>query len=662
MPVLPQFIPECSVRGFRCERTVQQIGDVVLCNGTAVTLCPEGSFCPTPMEISDCPRGHFCRVASYKPSACFLSAVSCPDVGMAEPQKGWVALFLFIVLGLIAMIAKIAFYFYYDRFVKRRIDPIDYLRMEQSATLKLSKTLYKMCNASNNNRSNSWRAASNAFDKVETSLSDSGRHLIIKNRDVESANSEIRVDLEQIPIPENIRMNSDSSDSSSSHQPANLREIMMIVQRHRRSQRSGVRAEPFSFRRIESPMSIDFADLNFRLKGSSKCILQDISGSIQGGAITALMGPSGSGKTTLLTLLRGRAHYGKVEGSIFVNGMKVKSLKEFSRTIGFAPQDDIMYDDLTVEENLIYAAILFNKRGYYDERAVMPMVRHVLDMLGLDFVRHSIVGNAESKGISGGQKKRVSVGMEFVKEPALLLLDEPTSGLDAATSISLLHSLHHLSNRGVTIVATIHQPRREIFELFDYLILLAPEGRLVYCGRAASIVAHLHSIHYDCPPQSNPADFMMDILAGSVKPTNARKPPPVTIIHKQLARAWRERALALPMAAQVSSTADFVYPRDIGGSHDKYWMLFYRVFKVVLLRELRRANRSFNTFVIDNAVMFIIGALIALLFGEMLIGSSSFTSQITGMELTFGILTMQQSLRLFGNDTVTKCLESVALL
>src|SRR5690606_14627693 len=94
------------------------------------------------------------------------------------------------------------------------------------------------------------------------------------------------------------------------------------------------------------------------------------------------------------------------------------------------------------------------------------------------------------------------------------------------------------------------------------------------------------------------------------------------------------------------------YPRDIGGSTDKYWMLFYRVFKVVLLRELRRANRSFNTFVIDNAVMFIIGALIALLFGEMMIGSSSFTSQVTGMELTFGILTMQQSLRLFGNDTV----------
>src|SRR3546814_344677 len=153
--------------------------------------------------------------------------------------KGWIALFLFIMLALIAMIAKIAFYFYYDQFVKRRIDPIDYLRMEQSATLKLSKTLYKMCNTGNT-RSDSWRPASNAFEKVETYLSDSGRHLVIKNRDLESASGEIRVDLEQIPIPANIRMDSDSTDSSAtSNQPGNLREIMMIVQRHRRSQRNG---------------------------------------------------------------------------------------------------------------------------------------------------------------------------------------------------------------------------------------------------------------------------------------------------------------------------------------------------------------------------------------------------------------------------------------
>jgi ABC-type multidrug transport system ATPase subunit len=204
----------------------------------------------------------------------------------------------------------------------------------------------------------------------------------------------------------------------------------------------------FQFQPVSNPLTLTFDHLYYTLHSNGISILKDIYGQFLPYNITALMGSSGAGKTTLLSLLRGKTSSGTISGEIYVNKDKVGSLAPFSNCMGFVPQDDIMYDELTVSENLKYAAMLFNRRGYVNIPEVLPMVHHTMELLGLSFIKHSIVGkdslsllfallfrfltfpislgSPSVKGISGGQKKRVSIGMELMKEPALFFLDEPT--------------------------------------------------------------------------------------------------------------------------------------------------------------------------------------------------------------------------------------------
>jgi ABC-type multidrug transport system ATPase subunit len=124
----------------------------------------------------------------------------------------------------------------------------------------------------------------------------------------------------------------------------------------------------------------------------------------------------------LLNLLRDQTPYAYTTGSIKING-KEESLGSFRSEMAFVPQDDIMYDDLTVEENVLYAAVLFNKRNFTKKSQCLLLVDHMLGLLGLNFIRFSVVGSPDKRGISGGQKKRVSVAMELTKEAALFFLD-----------------------------------------------------------------------------------------------------------------------------------------------------------------------------------------------------------------------------------------------
>jgi ABC-type multidrug transport system fused ATPase/permease subunit len=185
----------------------------------------------------------------------------------------------------------------------------------------------------------------------------------------------------------------------------------------------------FAFQVVTEPLCISFDSLNLNLKKNGAPILQEIFGTIKPFSVTALMGASGAGKTTLLSLLRGQANFATTSGKIYVNGREVESLIPHRNQMAFVPQDDIVYDNLTVEENIVYSAILFNKRGFTTRQQVLPMVVYIMDLLGITFIRHSIVGSPDEKGISGGQKKRTSVAMELTKEAKFFLLDEPTSGM-----------------------------------------------------------------------------------------------------------------------------------------------------------------------------------------------------------------------------------------
>ena len=172
-------------------------------------------------------------------------------------------------------------------------------------------------------------------------------------------------------------------------------------------------------------IDFEFHDLTLTLKGSEqKQVVQGVTGSLRGGAVHAIMGPSGAGKTSFMTTLAGKAHYGTTTGVVLLNG-KPESIRKYKKVVGFVPQEDIMHRTLSVSENLLFYAQLRLDVGVTSEQREELLVE-LLGVLGLTDVKDSLIGDEETRGISGGQRKRVNIGMELVASPTVLFLDEPT--------------------------------------------------------------------------------------------------------------------------------------------------------------------------------------------------------------------------------------------
>ncbi|KAM0825285.1 hypothetical protein ACQ4PT_069653 [Festuca glaucescens] len=263
-------------------------------------------------------------------------------------------------------------------------------------------------------------------------------------------------------------------------------------------------------------IEIAFKDLTLTLKGSKKKLLRSVTGKLMPGRVAAFMGPSGAGKTTFLNAIAGKATGCDTSGLVLING-KVEPIRAYKRIIGFVPQDDIVHGNLTVEENL-----WFNARcrlsGDMSKADKVLVVERVIESLGLQAVRDSLVGDVEQRGISGGQRKRVNVGLEMVMEPSVLILDEPTSGLDSASSLLLLRALRREALEGVNISMVVHQPSYTLYRMFDDLILLAKGGMTVYHGPVKKVEEYFSGLGIVVPDRVNPPDYYIDILEGIVKP------------------------------------------------------------------------------------------------------------------------------------------------
>lgn len=253
----------------------------------------------------------------------------------------------------------------------------------------------------------------------------------------------------------------------------------------------------------------------------SKLILSNIHMLCKPGTLTGIMGPSGSGKTTLLNALAGRVRTvleptdtplvpsrTQLTGSILLNGHRAtqEALRKYSK---YVMQRDELLGYLTVEESIRYSAYLKMKGKTRKEQDAK--VESTISELGLQSCRHVLVGDEELKGISGGQKKRVSVALELLTDPPLLFLDEPTSGLDSSLAFDVMKVLSRLAKRGKTMIATIHQPRPQIFQMLDNLVILA-EGQVIYHGAAAQVTDYLNSIGYPVPTGYATSDFLLDLL------------------------------------------------------------------------------------------------------------------------------------------------------
>lgn len=228
------------------------------------------------------------------------------------------------------------------------------------------------------------------------------------------------------------------------------------------------------------------------------------------GEILAMLGPSGSGKTTLLTALGGRLS-GHLSGKITYNGQPFSG--SIKRRTGFVAQDDVLYPHLTVFETLLFTALLRLPQTVSKQDKVQH-VEHVIQELGLNRCQNSMIGGPLFRGISGGEKKRVSIGQEMLINPSLLLLDEPTSGLDSTTALRILTTVKGLANGGRTVITTIHQPSSRLYHMFDKLLLLS-EGCPIYYGMASTAVEYFSSIGFAPSITTiNPADLLLDLANG----------------------------------------------------------------------------------------------------------------------------------------------------
>lgn len=249
----------------------------------------------------------------------------------------------------------------------------------------------------------------------------------------------------------------------------------------------------------------------------SKRLLGGVDLCVMPGELVGLMGPSGAGKSTLISALNG--YVPPTEGAVTINGRDLyRNFGEFQGLVGYVPQDDIMHADLTVEEALYFSARLRLPIDFTDQE-IAERIAKVLDELGLTGCEKTRIGNAERRGVSGGQRKRVNVAMELLTDPPLLFLDEPTSGLSSEDALSLMQLLRRLADSGKTIILTIHQPSLDVYRLMDNLIVVgkdahaAASGQLVYFGPAFpdAIAFFDTAVSATNPPQS--ADGVLRGLA-----------------------------------------------------------------------------------------------------------------------------------------------------
>ncbi|VAI90131.1 unnamed protein product [Triticum turgidum subsp. durum] len=248
-------------------------------------------------------------------------------------------------------------------------------------------------------------------------------------------------------------------------------------------------------------------------RSSCKHILKGIGGSVDPGEILALMGPSGSGKTTLLKILGGRLG-GAVKGQITYNDTPYSPC--LKRRMGFVTQDDVLFPQLTVEETLVFAAFL-RLPARMSKQQKRDRVDAIIAELNLERCRHTKIGGAFVRGVSGGERKRTSIGYEILVDPSLLLLDEPTSGLDSTSASKLIVILQRLAkSTRRTIITTIHQPSSRMFHMFDKLLLIS-EGHAIYHGKARDCMHHFSSLGFTPEIPMNPAEFLLDLATGNLE-------------------------------------------------------------------------------------------------------------------------------------------------
>ncbi|XP_071728805.1 ABC transporter G family member 6-like [Rutidosis leptorrhynchoides] len=265
----------------------------------------------------------------------------------------------------------------------------------------------------------------------------------------------------------------------------------------------------FGNRESTPATSSDEAVGNERLFSPSKFLLNDISGQARDGEILAVLGASGSGKSTLIDALANRIAKESLKGKVTLNGEQLES--ELLKVISaYVRQDDLLYPMLTVEETLMYAAEFRLPRTLSKSKKKLR-VEALIDQLGLRNASKTVIGDEGHRGVSGGERRRVSIGIDIIHDPIILLLDEPTSGLDSTSSYMVVKVLQRIAQSGSIVIMSVHQPSFRILGLLDRLLFLS-RGQTVYSGSPNNLPLYFSDFGYPIPDQENPTEFALDLI------------------------------------------------------------------------------------------------------------------------------------------------------
>ncbi|XP_048364709.1 broad substrate specificity ATP-binding cassette transporter ABCG2-like [Sphaerodactylus townsendi] len=403
-----------------------------------------------------------------------------------------------------------------------------------------------------------------------------------------------------------------------------------------------------TFYNISYKIKVKTGYYGFR-KTVGKVILTDISGVMKPG-LNAILGPTGSGKSSLLDILATRKDPHGLTGEILINGFPQPP--QFKCMSGYVVQDDIVMGTLTVRENLEFSAALRLPSSMSSEEK-KGRVDQVIVELDLTKVENAKVGTQLTRGISGGEKKRVCIGLELITHPPILFLDEPTTGLDSSTANSVMELLKRMSVSGKTIIFSIHQPRYSIFKLFDSLTLLAA-GKLVYHGLADKALSYFLSLGFDCEAHNNPADFFMDIINGDSTGSSSGK---IDIRSSDLEETEGEApSIAEILAKQYSQSAECIKMKEklkqlsLENKNRKtsfnlipYSTSFFHQLKWVSRRTFKNLIGNPQNSIAQICITTVLGIAIGILFANV-------ENDVTGIQNRVGVLFFL---------TTNQCLNSV---
>ncbi|KAL2916645.1 hypothetical protein HK105_203757 [Polyrhizophydium stewartii] len=530
------------------------------------TICDPGHFCPTPREMYPCPAGNYCPSGTVVPNKCDFFSI-CPEGTII--QRSYTG---FVICGILDVALAVLFLAVRLRELKMSNSswtellppPLRKFMYEWSdKRAKLARSASKRSAKSRASKSNDNDVKADEAKAVEMAQAKDQRKNFDEHEsqgepksdtkpsqdtatgEGNAADEEIKVNV--APAQAEIIEDSDAIEADQEHEaedsikqenpsPAVVEnETIVDISRLTSVWNRGLGGHNLS-------VDFKFSEMGLQLP-SGKYILKGVTGEIKSSRMTAIMGPSGAGKTTFMNVLCGKVS--RTKGDLFVNGKRAE-IPDYKKIMGYVPQDDVMLRELTVREIVLHSARCRLPRSW-PAAEIEKYVDDLLVALNLAHVAHTVIGDETTRGVSGGQRKRVNIAIEMAAVPICLFLDEPTSGLDSTAALDVANILQQITQLGMTIVAVIHQPRIEIFRKFDDVLMIAPGGRTAYLGPTAGARPYFERLGFVFDPLANEADVLMDILAGKGHNTNGKTTP------EDLIHMWNQHITLLNGGSSSSS-------------------------------------------------------------------------------------------------------------